>query len=72
MEQDNSIRHEYRQGLVCAMAGGSDDHSRLAINLLTELNLHLRDGDCQLHSVGLEVAIAALYRGTAEQSPKAL
>jgi Uma2 family endonuclease len=55
MEQDNSIRHEYRQGLVYAMAGGSDDHSRLAINLLTELNLHLRNGDCQFFSGDVKV-----------------
>jgi Uma2 family endonuclease len=55
MEQENSIRHEYRQGLVYAMAGGSDDHSRLAINLLTELNLHLREGDCQFFSGDVKV-----------------
>jgi Uma2 family endonuclease len=27
MEQENAIRHEYRQGLVYAMAGGSDNHN---------------------------------------------
>ena len=47
LEQDNTIRHEYRHGLVYAMAGGTDDHNRLSINLVTELNLHLRDGNCQ-------------------------
>jgi Uma2 family endonuclease len=45
MERENAIRHEYRQGLVYAMAGGGDNHSRLNINLLTEINLHLRDSD---------------------------
>jgi Uma2 family endonuclease len=47
LEHDNAIRHEYRRGLVYAMAAGSDNHSRLSINLLTEINLHLRGGDCQ-------------------------
>jgi Uma2 family endonuclease len=61
MEQDNSIRHEYRQGLVYAMAGGSDDHSRLAINLLTELNLHLRDSDCQFFSGDVKVNCNACF-----------
>ncbi|MEG4227293.1 hypothetical protein QUA35_15180 [Microcoleus sp. N9_B2] len=25
LERDNTVRHEYRRGLVYAMAGGSDD-----------------------------------------------
>jgi Uma2 family endonuclease len=58
MEQENAIRHEYRQGLVYAMAGGSDDHSRLSINLLTEINLHLRDSDCQFFSGDVKVNYA--------------
>jgi Uma2 family endonuclease len=55
MEQENAIRHEYRHGLVYAMAGGSDNHSRLSINLLTEINLHLRDSDCQFFSGDVKV-----------------
>jgi len=55
LEHNNAIRHEYRQGLVYAMAGGSDNHSRLSINLLTEINLHLRDGDCQFFSGDVKV-----------------
>ncbi|MEG4500561.1 Uma2 family endonuclease [Microcoleus sp. F10-C6] len=43
LERDNTVRHEYRRGLVYAMAGGSDDHSRLCINFITAINLHLRD-----------------------------
>lgn len=46
LEHKSNIRHEYRQGLVYAMAGGSDDHSRLAINFLTAVNLHLRNSPC--------------------------
>jgi Uma2 family endonuclease len=58
LEQENTIRHEYRQGLVYAMAGGSDDHSRLSINFLTALNLHLGDGDCQFFSGDVKVNYA--------------
>lgn len=58
MEHENAIRHEYRQGLVYAMAGGSDNHSRLSINLLTEINLHLRDSDCQFFSGDVKVNYA--------------
>lgn len=55
LEHDNAIRHEYRRGLVYAMAGGSDNHSRLSINLLTEINLHLRRGNCQFFSGDVKV-----------------
>jgi Uma2 family endonuclease len=58
IEQENAIRHEYRRGLVYAMTGGSDDHSRLSINLLTEINLHLRDSDCQFFSGDVKVNYA--------------
>ena len=55
LEREHPIRHEYRRGLVYAMAGSSDEHSRLSINLLTELNLHLRDGECQFFSGDVKV-----------------
>ncbi|PZO37338.1 MAG: hypothetical protein DCF17_16055 [Shackletoniella antarctica] len=58
IEQENTIRHEYRRGLVYAIAGGSDDHSRLSVNLLTEINLHLRDSDCQFFSGDVKVNYA--------------
>ncbi len=58
LERQAFNRHEYRRGLVYAMAGGSDDHSRLSINLLTELNLHLREGDCQFFSGDVKVNYA--------------
>jgi Uma2 family endonuclease len=42
LEHDNAIRHEYRRGLVYAIAWGNNNHSHLSINLLTEINLYLR------------------------------
>lgn len=61
LEHENTIRHEYRRGLVYAMAGGSDDHSRLAINFLTAINFHLRDGDCQFFSGDVKVNYADAF-----------
>jgi Uma2 family endonuclease len=55
IERESAIRHEYRHGLVYAMAGGSDNHSRITINLLTEINLHLRESDCQFFSGDVKV-----------------
>lgn len=55
LEHQNPIRHEYRLGLVYAMVGGSDAHSRLGINLLTAINLHLRNSDCQFFAGDVKV-----------------
>lgn len=61
LERDSPIRHEYRLGLVYAMAGGSDFHDRIALNLLTEINLHLRGSDCRFHSGNVKVNYADAF-----------
>ena len=61
LEHHNKVRHESRRGLVYAMAGGSDDHSRLAINFLTVINFHLRDGECQFFSGDVKVNYADAF-----------
>ncbi|MGD1901477.1 MAG: Uma2 family endonuclease [Geitlerinemataceae cyanobacterium] len=50
LERQATIRHEFRCGFVYAMAGGSGNHSRIAINLLTAFNLHFADDTCQFFS----------------------
>lgn len=61
LERENAARHEYRRGLVYAMAGGSDDHSRLSINFLMALHLHLRGSDCQFFSGDVKVNYAETF-----------
>lgn len=55
IERQSPIRHEYRRGLVYAMAGGTDNHDRIALNLLTLFNLHLGDSVCRFHSGNAKV-----------------
>ncbi|MDC0835980.1 hypothetical protein AY599_16830 [Leptolyngbya valderiana BDU 20041] len=55
LDRQNPIRHEYRQGLVYAMTGGSDAHSRITINLLSLLNLHLDETPCRLYNGDVKV-----------------
>lgn len=55
IERQSPIRHEYRRGLVYAMAGGTDNHDRLALNLLSLINLHLGDSNCRFHSGNVKV-----------------
>ncbi|MBE9040315.1 Uma2 family endonuclease [Oscillatoriales cyanobacterium LEGE 11467] len=61
LERESPVRHEYRDGSVYAMAGNSDNHSRLSINLLTAMNLHLRDGNCQFFSGDVKVSYADAF-----------
>src|SRR5882724_2491713 len=46
-ERLSEIRHEYVGGKVYAMAGASDDHNRIAINILSELVERLRGKRCE-------------------------
>ena len=55
LEQHSDLRHEYRRGLMYAMAGGSDNHDRLALNLLSLINLHLGDSNCRFYSGNVKV-----------------
>ena len=50
LEKRADDRHEFRCGLVYAMAGGSGNHSRIAINLVTAFNLHFLEDRCQFFS----------------------
>ena len=47
-EEQQEVKHEYFDGEVFAMSGGTIEHSRIAVNLTTLLNNHLGDGDCQV------------------------
>jgi len=46
-ERLSEVRHEYIDGCVYAMAGASDDHNRIALNIATELNSQMRGGRCE-------------------------
>ena len=47
-EKDSPVRHEYIDGQVYAMAGASDRHNRIALNLASRLNDHLAGGPCEV------------------------
>jgi Uma2 family endonuclease len=56
IERQNPIRHEYRRGLVYAMASGTDNHVRIAFNLLKLTDNYLEDPtDCRFYSGNVKV-----------------
>ena len=57
LERQSPIRHEYRRGLVYAMAGGTDNHDRIAFNFLKIIDNHLGDlSDCRFYSGNVKVS----------------
>lgn len=58
IEHDNTVRHEYQRGLVYAMAGGSDDHDELSLNLIELLRQKVRDSGCSVRSGNVKVNYA--------------
>lgn len=58
-EQETGIRHEYIDGEIFAMAGGSDIHSEIALNCITELTPQLRAKNCRRFGSDMKVKISA-------------
>lgn len=54
-EAKQKIRHEYVDGEVLAMTGGSIPHNDLAINLLTILRPHIKHRGCRLNMSDVKV-----------------
>ncbi len=62
IERQSPIRHEYRRGLVYAMSGGTDNHDRIAFNLLKAIDNHFGDSsDCRFHSGNVKVNYQAEF-----------
>ncbi|TVQ57574.1 MAG: Uma2 family endonuclease [Spirulina sp. DLM2.Bin59] len=55
LEHNSQHRHEYRYGLTYAMAGGTDNHDRIALNLLSQIHGHLGSSDCRFYSGSVKV-----------------
>ena len=64
MEATNPERHEYRNGEVITMLGGSEAHSAIASNLLIYLGFLLRDTNFRLYGNDLRVWIPDHQCGT--------
>jgi len=55
LEEKSKIRHEYMDGKIFSMAGGTRKHSLAGTNISTELSLQVREKDCEVHAGELRI-----------------
>ncbi len=58
-EAESEIKHEYIDGEIYAMTGGTDNHSRIAANVIIALGTQLIGSDCYVHTSDMRVKAAA-------------
>ena len=63
-EVDSTFRHEYKQGRVEMMAGGSPNHALLQANAVRVFGNALEDRECRVYGEALMVHIAAANAST--------
>jgi Uma2 family endonuclease len=54
----SSVKYEYSDGWVHAMAGGTADHSTVAVNLTHDLFDALSDGPCRVYNSDMAVRLS--------------
>jgi Uma2 family endonuclease len=64
LERKSETKHEYVNGEIIAMAGGTIEHGRLAANISRELGNALRGRRCAVYSSDVRVRIRATGRAT--------
>jgi len=57
-EEETGIKHEYIDGEIFAMAGGTDNHSRIAMNASAELVQQLKGSPCHVRNSDMRVEIS--------------
>ncbi|NJN60450.1 MAG: Uma2 family endonuclease [Coleofasciculaceae cyanobacterium RL_1_1] len=57
-EEISPMRHEYRDGEVFAMTGGTLNHNTIISNLITRLKNHLRGSGCFVFAENVKTRIA--------------
>ncbi len=62
LEAESATKHEYIDGEVYAMAGASDNHVTIALNLATLLRSHVRGTGCRAYISDMKARIEARNR----------
>ena len=59
-EKSSSTKHEYHNGHVYAMAGASDEHVTIGVNITSLLRGQIRGTGCRVYSSDMKVQIDAV------------
>lgn len=59
LEADSPIKHEYINGDIYAMAGASDVHVTIALNIATLLRSHVRGSGCRVYIADMKARLEA-------------
>lgn len=59
-EENSEFKHEFVNGRVYAMSGGSVRHGVITVNISTDLNIQLEDKDCKVSSPDTRVKVEAM------------
>ena len=58
-EAQSEIKHEYIDGVLYDMTGGTDKHSRIAANVIIALGIQLGSSDCRVYTSDMRVKVEA-------------
>jgi len=64
LELDSPTKHEFLDGEIYAMAGGSEEHSALAAEVLGLLRGATGDGPCRVHTSDLRIYVETMGLAT--------
>ncbi len=64
VEQTSSTKHEFFDGEIYAMAGGTEDHSALAMEVLWHLRSAIGDRPCRVHTSDLRIYVESVGLAT--------
>jgi Uma2 family endonuclease len=57
LERSSNVRHEFLDGSIHAMAGGTREHALASANVIASLNVALRGRPCAVHSSDLRIRV---------------
>ncbi len=57
LEEHANVRHEFFDGEIYGMAGGTPEHAAICTNVSTALNVQLRGRGCRVHSSDLLIRV---------------
>lgn len=62
MEREAEERHEYIDGEIFQMAGESDEHGDISVNLVAELRMQLKGKDCRVRAKDAKIKSGGFSR----------